>query len=329
MNDGTEGDTKNFFFPLFLQSKRLAMTEHINKNHSIQQLELLIQLKAQVSTLCEKLGVLTGLENTTTRQQSRPAIMQQLSAAATPTDTSLEPAHLLGGCSDKHACDQDLKSRKKGEKEAFEWRSTDPDLQRLQEGFSKQLSELKTRIDGISYDSKCHDASIKELVLKCEILQVRTTNGVFIWRVNDIQRRYREAKDGITYSLFSPPFLTSPHGYRMCLRMYLNGDGEGKGTHVSLFLVLMKGEHDSILPWPFTQKVTLGLIHQKDPNLTKKEAFLPEKSSSSFQKPQQEFNVAIGFPKFVPQSYISDSGFCLDDCFFVKAKVDCTGLNLD
>ena len=307
-----------------MQSKRLAMTAHINTNHSIQQLEMLIQLKAQVNTLIS-LGALTGLENST-RQQSQP---DMLSAAAAPTDTSMEPASILGSCSDTHACDEDLKGRKKVEREPSVLGSTDLDLQGLQEGFTKQLSVLKNKIDEISCISKHHDGIIKELSLKCEILQVRTTNGVFIWRVNDIKRRHREAKDGITYSLFSPPFLTSSHGYRMCLRMYLNGDGEGKGTHVSLFLVLMKGEHDSILPWPFTRKVTLALIHQKDPNLSKQEAFLPDKSSSSFQKPQHEFNVAIGFPKFVPQSYLNDGGFCLDDCIFVKAKIDCTGMNLD
>ena len=48
----------------------------------------------------------------------------------------------------------------------------------------------------------------------------------------------------------------------MCLRIYILGDGIGKGTHMSLFFVVMKGEFDNILQWPFTHKVTFKLINQ-------------------------------------------------------------------
>lgn len=41
----------------------------------------------------------------------------------------------------------------------------------------------------------------------------------------------------------------------MCLRVYLNGDGTGRGTHLSLFFVVMKGPNDALLRWPFNQKV--------------------------------------------------------------------------
>ena len=47
--------------------------------------------------------------------------------------------------------------------------------------------------------------------------------------------------------IVSPPFYTSNQGYKMCLRLYLNGDGIGKGTHMSLFFVVMKGEFDNII----------------------------------------------------------------------------------
>lgn len=41
----------------------------------------------------------------------------------------------------------------------------------------------------------------------------------------------------------------------MCLRIFLNGEGRSKGSYVSLFLVLLKGEYDALLQWPFAQKV--------------------------------------------------------------------------
>lgn len=81
-------------------------------------------------------------------------------------------------------------------------------------------------------------------------------------KVNDLNRRTREARLGRTLSLYSPPFYTSPHGYRICLRAYLNGDGTGRGTHVSLYIVIMKSEYDDLLSWPFAYHVNLSLINQ-------------------------------------------------------------------
>lgn len=52
-----------------------------------------------------------------------------------------------------------------------------------------------------------------------------------------------------------PAFYTSKYGYKMCLRIYLNGDGTGRGSHLSLFFVVMRGLSDALLKWPFNQKV--------------------------------------------------------------------------
>ena len=79
--------------------------------------------------------------------------------------------------------------------------------------------------------------------------------GVLVWKIRDYHRRRAEAVSGKTLSLYSQPFYTSRYGYKMCARIYLNGDGMGKGTHMSLFFVVMKGEYDALLPWPFRQKV--------------------------------------------------------------------------
>jgi len=46
----------------------------------------------------------------------------------------------------------------------------------------------------------------------------------------------------------------------MCIRAYLNGDGSGYKTHLSLFFVIMKGEYDALLKWPFDYKVSVILV---------------------------------------------------------------------
>ena len=60
----------------------------------------------------------------------------------------------------------------------------------------------------------------------------------------------------------SIPFYSGHYGYKMCLSLYILGDGIGKNTHMSLFFVVMKGEFDAILQWPFTHKVSFRLINQ-------------------------------------------------------------------
>lgn len=47
----------------------------------------------------------------------------------------------------------------------------------------------------------------------------------------------------------------------MCLRIYLNGDGTGRGSHLSLFFVVMRGHSDALLKWPFNQKVILIIMN--------------------------------------------------------------------
>ena len=61
---------------------------------------------------------------------------------------------------------------------------------------------------------------------------------------------------------YSPPFYSHPQGYKMCLRVDSNGNGEGKGTHISAFVCLMKGEFDDHLKWPFRGSISLRILSQ-------------------------------------------------------------------
>ena len=59
-----------------------------------------------------------------------------------------------------------------------------------------------------------------------------------------------------------PPFYTHPRGYKMCLNVDANGSNDGEGTHVSVFAILMQGEFDEHLKWPFQGIVVLQLCNQ-------------------------------------------------------------------
>ena len=60
----------------------------------------------------------------------------------------------------------------------------------------------------------------------------------------------------------SPSFYTSCAGYKMYVKVHTKGSGDYKGTHVSVFAYLMKGDNDDSLTWPFTGTVTFELLNQ-------------------------------------------------------------------
>ena len=74
----------------------------------------------------------------------------------------------------------------------------------------------------------------------------------------------KEKKEG----WHSEPFLAFNEGYQMCLSINADGYGNGKGTHVSFFLHLMKGAHDDTLEqsdyWPLREAFTIELYTQSN-----------------------------------------------------------------
>ena len=61
---------------------------------------------------------------------------------------------------------------------------------------------------------------------------------------------------------FSIGFYTKIGGYKARLLIYLNGDGIGKSTHMSVYISLMPGASDDNLQYPLVGKFTIELLNQ-------------------------------------------------------------------
>ncbi|XP_051867946.1 TNF receptor-associated factor 5-like isoform X4 [Pristis pectinata] len=174
-----------------------------------------------------------------------------------------------------------------------------------------------------------HKKLLEKTNERFRVLEAAGYNGKLIWKICNYRRRKQEAAEGTALSLFSQPFYTSRCGYRLCARAYLNGDGAGKGTHVSLFFVVMKGEYDSLLMWPFKQKVTLTLLDQSPKKHHLIELFKADANSTSFKRPVSEMNIASGCPRFVSHAILEGGKtgtYIKDDTLFIKVIVDLTDL---
>ena len=116
----------------------------------------------------------------------------------------------------------------------------------------------------------------------------------------------------------------------------------GYKTHLSLFFVLMKGEFDALLKWPFEHKISMILVG-KQLKLMQKffivchvtsfhadqdhrkhivQTFKPTLDSNSFQRPRTDMNVASGCPQFAKLSILDEENYVREDVLFIKCIVD-------
>ena len=83
-----------------------------------------------------------------------------------------------------------------------------------------------------------------------------TTQSVCVFTLTEFSKRKQ-----LNNKCYSPPFYSHPHGYKLCLIVYANGGDDYKGTHISIFAFLMRGDYDNNLKWPFEGNVTIELLN--------------------------------------------------------------------
>ena len=181
------------------------------------------------------------------------------------------------------------------------------------------------RIESIERTLALRNVTLADLEEYVKRQEFSSYDGQLLWRISDYARKRNEAVTGQQVSFYSPCFFTSRYGYKMCARIYLNGDGMGKGSHISIFFVIMRGEYDALLRWPFRQKVTFMLLDQDNVEHVI-DAFRPDPNSSSFQRPRRETNIASGCPMFCSLAELNNHAYVRDDAMFLKIIVDTSDL---
>lgn len=85
-----------------------------------------------------------------------------------------------------------------------------------------------------------------------------------MWKISDYSAKLAEASTKEGYELVSPPFYTSQFGYKLQASLFLNGNGAGENSHLSLYIKLLPGEYDALLRWPFAHSVAFTLFDQSE-----------------------------------------------------------------
>jgi len=125
-------------------------------------------------------------------------------------------------------------------------------------------------------------------------------------------------------SIYSSPFYLYPNGYKICLRIFLNGDAKARDTHISIFVILMRGDYDTDLQWPFKFKIKFTLLNQLSSNYNQSNSFWPDTTSSCFQQPRGDMNIAYGISKCFALDLFkkNQTEFVQNDTMFIGVEVD-------
>ena len=172
-------------------------------------------------------------------------------------------------------------------------------------------------------------AASKKAMGLLELSRVKHTN-VFLWRIDGFSQILKNSKNEGKEIIYSDPFYTKTEtdgfGYKLKVLIYPDGTGDGKNTHLSVFIIIMKGEYDAILPWHFSKKVMFTLIDQQD-ELGKRENKTMEfigQNTSSFTRPTTEENIGIGFPCFISHEELKSQHYIVDDTLFLQVEIRST-----
>ncbi|CAF1636685.1 unnamed protein product, partial [Rotaria sordida] len=204
-------------------------------------------------------------------------------------------------------------------------------MQMILPTLTEELSKVKLSIEesnaffeGVKCNQDILNQDLVSLQEKINDLQYVSYDGSLVWKITNFREKMIDAQSERQTSIYSPPFYSSPNGYKMRARLYLNGDGNARRTHISLFFVLMRSLNDPILKFPFKYKVTFCLYDQTSAQRHIIDSFRPDIKSSSFQRPRLEMNIASGIPKFFPLEAIQQEGnpYVRDDTMFIKTMVD-------
>eukprot|EP00794_Sanderia_malayensis_P015576 gene15576-17150_t len=164
-------------------------------------------------------------------------------------------------------------------------------------------------------------ARVESLEAQMKEYELTSYDGTLLWQITNFTQKRHDAITKQKPYILSPYFYSGKRGYKMCIRLYLNGDGHGKSTHVSIFFTLMKGPFDALLPWPFMLPVGLSIIDQNNSQHCE-DSFRPDPSSASFQRPKEDMNISSGCPLFMAQAALERNAYVKDDCMFVKVSVE-------
>ena len=202
-----------------------------------------------------------------------------------------------------------------------ELRNTQAELKNAQETIRK-LEEVEIK-DTQETIRKLEQVELKDARERIRKLEETRHTRKMVWKIDEFSSKMSEAKNRKKKKVESVPFYTDSPGYKLKVACSPNGSKAGKNTHLSVFIIVMKGEYDAILPWPFNKKVTFTLIDQEEDPLKRENfvaKFTPD-DDKSYCRPIEEQNPGRGKPQFISHLKLRTGRYVVDDTLFLQVEI--------
>ncbi|XP_063239241.1 TNF receptor-associated factor 4 [Bacillus rossius redtenbacheri] len=192
----------------------------------------------------------------------------------------------------------------------------------LEKHLAEEAQQHLQLVCGLATRQAGQIASLKSALARLAV----NCSGTLVWKITNFATKMSDAKTKEGMELVSPPFYTSQYGYKLQASLFLNGNGAGEGTHISIYIKILPGEYDTLLGWPFSHSVAFTLFDQalsseKACNIV--ESFIPDPTWKNFQQPSKEpDSLGFGFPRFVSHEVLKKRHFVRDDVLFLRVQVD-------
>ena len=207
-----------------------------------------------------------------------------------------------------------------------ELRAKDAELHEIR----MKLKERESDIDRLKFQFRSLEEELDDVKSDCLSLKSTVFIPPFEFVMTDFRKHKREDVQWL-----SPPFYSHVGGYCLCVSVDANGSDEGKGTHASLYVNIMKGEYDEHLRWPFRGSIKVRLCNQRQADGCLEELIIfGYDTTADVAGRVQRGEVAesgLGIPQFIEHSQLGfnpskNTEFLKNNC--LRLKVDSVVLAL-
>ena len=182
--------------------------------------------------------------------------------------------------------------------------------------------EVVKKVDALQMQlkEKLNDEKQNQAVEKV-VMEMKKKNS-FTWKIDGFSGLLRLAKAGIKNAVESVPFYSEDCGYKLKASLHPYGNGSGKRTHLSLFIKVLEGEYDAILPWPLQKTVRFRLIDQQPPTSVHPAQDVTESFIYTiYDKPHGDGSKSRGCPRFITHEKLKTRRYLVDDTLFLHIEV--------
>lgn len=189
----------------------------------------------------------------------------------------------------------------------------------------QQLLQLVSKSEMLERQNRELRQKVRSMENSLSEFEARACNGVYFWKIPNYSKVRQSAELGDLTAMHSPPFYSSLYGYKLCIRVNLNGVDTALGSHLSVFIHFMQGDNDNLLDWPFMGRIILSVMDQ-NPAVEQRhhlsETLISKPDLAAFQRPSSARNhKGFGYMEFVSLSQVERGHYIDNDTLIIKAQV--------